>query len=209
MNSWWLIENCFTFFVFDIALILLFVVKDIARVSEGEPVVVFSQSTSLQPACGFLPQRFLDCWWQRMALGQGCVCSLPYVYDLYWSFPDPQLSLPVTHAYTRIHLPASLSSIVLDILPYWYFATLCLSSHCFSRLIFAKVYCRKCVLEIEMFSVTFFVSLPFFFCWIPIFIVFFTPWGNCSEVSKLCNEPNDEHYQNTKAKRYVLTFGRI
>lgn len=190
MNAWWLY-----LFVFDNASILLFVVKDIARVSEGEPVVVFSQSTSLQPACGFLPQRFLDCWWQRMALGQGCVCSLPYVYDVYWSFPDPQLSLPVTHAYTRIHLPASLSIVVLDILPYWYFATLCLSSHCFSRLLFAKVYYRKCVLEIEMFS------LPFFFCLIPIFIAFFTPWGTCSEVSKLYNEPNDEHYQNTKAKR--------
>lgn len=92
--------------MFDIALILLFVVKDIARLK-----VKVNQSCVSpvhQPVCCFLPQGARkDCWcqcmvWEHWWLWDRAACVNFHMFTTCTGhFPDPQLSLPVTHAYTH------------------------------------------------------------------------------------------------------------
>lgn len=119
-------------------------------------------------------------------------------------FPDPQLSLPVTHAYTHTFIFLLLSVLL--------FLISCLTdilqpcAYCFSQLLFAKVYCRKCLLDIEM---SFFCHIFMFSFFIPIFIVFFTPWGNCSEGSITLRWTKRLTLPKYKGKTLPLTFRRI
>lgn len=144
--------------------------------SKGEPVGVFPQTTSLS-AVSFLKvqERTVDASaWFGSAEGFGTGLRVLTSICLRLVLVIPRSSVePARHSrlHTHIHLPAFLSIIVLDILPYWYFATLCLSTHCFSQLLFAKVYC---VLEIQMSFLCFFVTFLCLFVFFFYFYFFYT-----------------------------------
>lgn len=133
------------------------------------------------PACLlFLKSRWLLGW---------AANDNVHVYDLYRSFPCPQLSLPVIHSlHKHCHRPASHCIFALDILPYDMLRPcvyLCYSS----QLLFAKVYSRISVLDIEMmFSVCVsFVIITVLFClyvFATCIYCLFTHQGICSEAWK-------------------------
>lgn len=67
---------------------------------------------------------------------------------------NPQLSLPVTHAYKHTHSSSStFSIIVLYILPYRYFAALCLSSFVFTIAFCQSILQKMCIRKWNVISV--------------------------------------------------------
>ncbi len=119
------------------------------------------------PACLRFPSsEVLDCWWQRMALGQGCVCSLPYVYTctghsqiLSWACP----SLTLTHAFIFLLLSVLLFliSCLTDILQP------CSYLHIAFTIAFCQSILQKmCIRNVNVF-------FTFLFLFNTIFIAFF------------------------------------
>lgn len=207
--------------MFDIALILLFVVKDIARLK-----VKVNQSVCFPkpPACllfvSFLKvqERTVDASaWFGSAEGFGTGLRVLTSICLRLVLVIPRSSVePARQSRLHTHSSSCFSQYYCSrypallifcnpVLIYTLFFTIA-----FCQSILQKMFIRNSnVFFLVTFLCLFGVFLLFFFFLYQYLLSFLLLEVVVVRVVKLDDEPKDEHYQNTKEKHYTLTFGRI